>query len=204
MILAVSVLLAVLVGLLRRGSLRSLAQLPLRFGWVAVLAFGLQVYLIYFPDPVGQGLLSLHVLILVTSYLLLLWFIWQNRRLPGMILFVAGLVANLSVMLLNGGFMPITREALVQVGHIRNVQAAASNARVVATKDVVLPHEATVFWWLSDIFVLPPPFPLPTVFSIGDLLIALGTFWLIQSAMVCSGAFERNSGRPEAISTIRQ
>ena len=37
--------------------------------------------------------------------------------------------------------------------------------------------------FLSDIFVIPPPFPIPSVFSVGDFLIALGMFWLVPSAL---------------------
>ncbi len=183
MILAAAVLVAVIIGLVRGGSLQRLANLPLRWGWVALIAFGLQIYLIYFPEPVSAGLVSPRVGLLVLSYLLLIAVVWQNRALPGIWLIGVGLIANFAVMLLNGGYMPITAEALAQVGHARNALSSETGARVLATKDIVLPREATVAWWLSDIFVLPPPFPIPSVFSIGDVLIALGVFWLLQSAM---------------------
>ncbi|MBI5030176.1 MAG: DUF5317 domain-containing protein [Chloroflexi bacterium] len=184
MILAAAVLFAVLIGLLRGGSLRRLGDLPLRWGWIALVALALQLYLAYFPEPVGQGLLSPQVGILAFSNLLILAVIWQNRRLPGIWLIGAGLLANLTVMLLNGGYMPITSEALTQVGHARNIVSPETGSRVRATKDIVLPREATNLWWLSDIFILPPPFPIPSVFSLGDLFIALGAFWLIQQTMV--------------------
>lgn len=196
MILAAAVLGAILIGLARRGSLSRLAQLPLRSGWVAILAFALQIYLIYFPEPVSQGMLSSRVVLLIASYLLLFWFVWLNRALPGAILVGIGLLANFSVMLLNGGYMPITAEDLAAVGHARNAQAAGTNARVLATKDIVLPRDVTAAWWLSDIFILPPPFPIPSVFSLGDILIALGAFWLIQSAMVATS--DRNADRLSA------
>lgn len=183
MILAAAVLGAVVIGLLRGGSLQQLAKLPLRWAWVALVAFGLQVYLIYFPEPVSEGLISPRVALLVLSYALLFAVIWQNRTLPGLWLIGAGLVANLGVMILNGGYMPITLEALAQVGHARNALSSESGARVLATKDIVLARDATIAWWLSDIFVLPPPFPIPSVFSLGDALIALGVFWLVQSGM---------------------
>jgi len=35
-------------------------------------------------------------------------------------------------------------------------------------------------WVLSDILVLPPPFPWPAAFSLGDLLIATGIVILLQ------------------------
>jgi hypothetical protein len=184
MILAAAVLCAVLIGLVRGGSLQRLGNLPFRWGWVALVAFGLQIYLIYFPEPVSEGLVSPHVGILIFSYLLLFAVLWQNRNLPGIWLIGAGLLANFSVMLLNGGYMPITAETLAQVGHSGNILSPERGSRVRATKDIVLPREATLAWWLSDIFVLPPPFPIPSVFSLGDTLIALGVFWLVQQTMV--------------------
>ncbi len=183
MILAVAILGAVVVGLARGGSLRRLASLPLRNGWAAIFAFGLQAYLIYFPEPISGGLTSLRVGLLLFSYVLLLIVVWQNRELPGVPLMAAGFLANLFVMVANGGYMPITPEALDQVGHARRALAAQDGSRVLATKDIVLPRDKTVAWWLADIFVVPPPFPIPSVFSPGDLLIALGAFWLLQTYM---------------------
>ena len=183
MILAVAVLVAVVVGFIRGGNLRRLADLPLRWGWVAIAAFGLQVYLIYFPEPLNQGLGSPRVAILIFSYLLIFAVAWQNRTLPGIWLVGIGYTANFLVMILNGGYMPITMQALEQIGHSHKALGTEPGARVLGTKDIVLPRESTVGWWLSDIFVLPRPFPIPSVFSLGDTLIAAGTFWLVQSAM---------------------
>ncbi len=39
-------------------------------------------------------------------------------------------------------------------------------------------------WFLADIFAIPRLFVLANVFSVGDVLIALGSFYLIQRAMV--------------------
>jgi hypothetical protein len=187
-ILAVAILVAVAIGLVRGYSLQQLADLPLRWGWLALVAFGLQIYLIYFPEPQNQGLLSPQLGLLALSYALLFVFTWQNRRLPGMWIVGAGFLANLTVMLLNGGYMPITPEALAQVGHTSRATGLSTGSRIMATKDIVLPREATLAWWLSDIFVLAPPFPLPTVFSLGDVLIALGAFWLLQRGMAPASA----------------
>ena len=183
MILAAVVLSAVLIGLVRGGSLRQLAQLPLHWAWVALAAFGLQIYLIYFPEPVNEGIVSPRVGVLMFSYALLFAVIWQNRALPGVWLIGLGVLSNFAVMMLNGGYMPITSEALAQVGRSGNILSPEPGARVRATKDIVLPRDQTIAWWLSDIFVLPPPFPIPSVFSVGDVLIALGAFWLIQNGM---------------------
>ncbi len=183
MILAGALALSVIVALMRGGGLRRLAGLPLRWGWVALLAFGLQIYLIYFPEPKAEGLTTPRAAILIFSYVLILGVVWQNRSLPGIGLIGTGLAANFAAMILNGGYMPITAESLAQVGHSRNILGTGVGARVAGTKDIVLPRELTTAWWLTDIFVVPPPFPIPSVFSFGDLLIACGTFWLVQRGM---------------------
>ena len=195
MILAAAVVSAVLIGLARGGRLRRLANLPLRWAWIALVAFGLQIYLIYFPEPVSEGISSPRVIVLMFSYALLFAVVWQNRALPGFWLIGLGFLSNSAVMLLNGGYMPITAESLAQVGHSRNILSPEPGARVRATKDIVLPRDQTIAWWLSDIFVLPPPFPIPSVFSLGDVFIALGAFWLIQNGMFTDEKETRAAGR---------
>lgn len=186
MILAIAFCGAVLLAVVRGGSFQRLAEVPLRRAWLAIVAFVLQAYIMYFPDVRGEGLFSLQAAALAVSYLLLLILIWQNRHLPGAWVIGAGLACNLAVILLNGGFMPITEGALAQVGHTFKARAPDAGARVLGTKDIMLPREQTVAWWLSDIFVLGSPFPLPSVFSFGDVLVAFGIFWLLQSVMLGS------------------
>ena len=183
MILAAAILVGIVIGLARGGRLQQLASVPFRWGWLALAAFGLQIDLIYFPEQVGAEPVSLRLYILVLSYALLIAVIWQNRRLPGLWLLAVGLAANLAVMLLNGGYMPITAEALSQAGFSHTAQSATDGMPVLFSKDIVLAHDATLAWWLSDIFVLPPPFPIPSIFSVGDVLVALGGFWFLQKGM---------------------
>jgi hypothetical protein len=114
---------------------------------------------------------------------LLAIFVWQNRRLPGMWLVGLGLLANWAVILANGGHMPITFEALVAAGKGNLVSTPTAGTLVFGSKDVLLPGIETRLGFLSDIFVIPPPFPIPTVFSVGDALIALGMFGLVQHAL---------------------
>jgi len=183
MILLAALLVAFAVGLLSGGKLSRLAALPLRLPWLALLGFGLQIYLLYWPSAFAPALLSPHTAILVCSYLLLLIFVWINRRLTGMIIVGLGLLMNLTVMLANGGYMPITPAAVTQVGHEYELQTMEPGARLRNTKDVLLPREQTNLWFLSDIFVAAPPFPIPSVFSPGDVVIALGASILVIAAM---------------------
>lgn len=188
MILLVALGLSFAVALLRGGRIGRLLTLPLRGpGW-AIVAFALQTLVIYLPvkSPVLWWLCAA---LLVVSYLLLLAFLWTNRRLPGMALIGLGMLCNLAVILANGGYMPISPEAVERIGHSGRLVEGAGGLRVAFSKDIVLPREQTRLWFLGDLFLLPPPFPLPSAFSPGDVGVALGAFVLVQYAL-CGGRTE--------------
>jgi hypothetical protein len=48
-------------------------------------------------------------------------------------------------------------------------------------KDVVLPAAETTLWFLSDCLVLPQWISYKVAFSLGDVLIAMGAFWMLLS-----------------------
>ena len=183
MILLLALLLSIAISLARGGRFRWLAQTPLRCGWLAIVAFALQWSVIYVPLPRTEGFLGPRTLLLMASYLLVVVVVAMNRRVPGLALIGVGLGLNLSVMLANGGFMPVTLEAVERAGLAHLALGTEPGARLSATKDIILPAEATRLWLLSDVFVVPPPVPLRTVFSPGDAFLAAGVFVLFQCAM---------------------
>jgi len=183
MILFVALLLSIAIALVRGGRFSCLAQTPLRYGWVAIAAFAMQWSIIYSPLPRTEGLLGARTLLLIASYLLVVVVVVANRRLPGLSLIGVGLGLNLLVMLANGGFMPVTLEAVERAGLAHLALGTEPGARLSATKDIILPAKDTRLWLLSDIFVLPPPLPFRTVFCLGDLLLSAGVFVLFQRAM---------------------
>jgi len=175
---------ALLLGLvLVGGRVSNLASVNVKWGWLAPLAFLMQAYLIFFPATRADGLLSARSSLLTASHILLLAVIWRNRHLGGVKLIGLGLLLNFLVMVVNGGFMPITPETLVQIGYDGNVSQLETGYIVGRTKNVVVePGEATL-WFLSDIMVMPRPFPIPTALSVGDLLIVMGVFFFLRDAM---------------------
>lgn len=193
MILLLALVIAVGWAFLSGVRLSQLSRLPVRGSGLVIAAFGTQVALIYLPLP--SGALELwRVPLLVLSYGLLAGFVWWNRRLPGIWLLGLGLLANWVVILANGGHMPVTYENLVAAGKVHLVSSPDSGNLVFGSKDVLLSLAETRLWFLSDIFVIPPPFPLASVFSIGDALIALGLLRFVPAALGAPPALQRPSG----------
>ncbi len=166
------------------GKVGNLASIQVRLAWLTPLAFLMQAYPIFFPGLKGGGLLSGRSLILILSHGLLLVVIWYNRQLTGVKLIGFGLLLNFLVMVLNGGFMPITPEALVQAGYDVNAPRLETGYLVARSKNSVMEHGEARLWFLSDILVLPSSFPIPSAFSAGDVLIAAGMFFLLRAAMM--------------------
>lgn len=180
----VALCLVFLLGLMAAGGrVSNLAQIQIKRGWLAPLAFLMQAYLIFVPAETAGGLLSSRSLILIVSNCLLFVVIWQNRELQGVKLIGLGLLLNFVVIVLNGGFMPITPEALIQTGHDSYAPRLETGYRVARTKNVVLEPGEARLWFLSDILVLPRPFPIPSAVSVGDVVIAAGVFFFLREPM---------------------
>lgn len=183
MILAAAVVVG-LVGSLARYRSRALsriASIPLRSAWLVLLAVALQVPLLRTPAGPPQGLRIQQGLFLA-SYPLLLVFVWRNRRLGAVLIIGLGVVGNLLPIATNGGFMPISPQTLVTINPGSTVEQWPERIHYGFSKDIVLEQENTTLWPLSDILVVPPPFPWPTALSIGDLTIAVGIVALLLQA----------------------
>lgn len=179
MILTVAVLAGLLAGLARAWSGGRRPQVPqLHLVWVVFIAFLLQWLAFHLPATNAIIPDWGAALCLTFSQAILLLFAWVNRQQAGGTFLLLGVALNLLVIAANGGLMPISPEAVHRLAP-GLPETWEIGSRLWGGKDVVLPLHATRLWWLSDYFLTPRWFPLQIAFSLGDVFIAGGAFWLL-------------------------
>lgn len=117
----------------------------------------------------------------VGSYILLFYGIARNLALTGMGWILAGSALNAIVIVANGGRMPVSEQCALQAG-LASYLASLKEGRVPT--HMVMDSGARL-WFLGDVLVVPsnPVWTPPYVFSLGDVLIMIGLFVLIQFGM---------------------
>lgn len=161
-----------LVALARGGRVTSLTRLPLHHVWLLFVPFLIQVIAFAAPGEIIVGGAPLAQYLYVASLVVAAIGLVLNRQLPGVIWIAAGLALNALAILANGGFMPVDAGA----------RAFAGMPPLTERDMNVIPMTAeTRLPFLADILPLPYFFPFANVFSIGDVLIALGGVIFIQS-----------------------
>jgi hypothetical protein len=167
-ILLVILVLAVITVPLFKGRIAGLIDIDLGWTWLVASAIGLQILIISVIPHRFEGIhRPLHFL----SYALAGAFVVANLKIPGVWLIGLGGLSNLIPIAANGGVMPATATALRAAG------MATESGEFVNSG--VLEDPKLLF--LGDIFSIPGEVPvLNTVFSIGDVFIAIGTVILIH------------------------
>jgi hypothetical protein len=164
----VAIPVGIVTGWVLRGNIDGLAGLRLRWAWLAVA--GLAVQAVLFTER-GMDLAGNAVPpIYVVSTLAVFAMVARNIRVTGMPVVALGSLSNLAAIVANGGVMPADPDAIVAAG----LQGDYANS--VALPDPDLRP-------LTDIFAIPAGVPLANVFSVGDVLIALGIVIVIAAAM---------------------
>jgi hypothetical protein len=178
-VLVAVVVLSALAVPLFGGRLGALAEVRLRRVWAIFAALGLAVVATGLPG-LPDGVRSL---LLVAAYPVGGVFLAANWRVPGIPLAALGVALNLLVIAANGGVMPASPLPADAPGF--QSSAAVADPRLA---------------FLGDVFALPASWPLSNVFSVGDMLIAVGLAWGVHR--ICGSRlvprWTGNAGAPPA------
>jgi ABC-type antimicrobial peptide transport system permease subunit len=173
--LVVFLILALLSALVLGGDVRRLGDVRLQRVWTVLTALALQILVITIVPDADPGWLAV---IHVASYAFAGYFIWLNRRVPGLVIVGLGWALNALVIAVNGGVMPASPRVAEAGSRGVDVGREFLNSR---------PLDSPRLSFLGDNFSLPQSWPFHNVFSIGDVFIALGVFvalhWICNSLL---------------------
>jgi hypothetical protein len=169
-VIAVALVVAVVIG----GDVRRLSQLRIRHIEVLLAAFAVKVAVALLGIAHSQIVVTVARPLNVVGAVLLLAVVWFNRRIPGAVLFGAGLTLNLIVIVAFGGRMPV----LLPRDADPNSPILALLRGGLDPLHVALEHPQGL-WFIGDIFTIPSIGGHSSLVSIGDLLMAAGIAWLI-------------------------
>ena len=169
-VIAAALAIAVLIG----GDVRRLSQLRLRHLELLLAAFAVKISVGLLGTTHAQAAINAARPLNAIGAVLLLAVVWFNRRIPGAILFGAGLTLNLIVILAFGGRMPVLLP--------RDIDP--NSAVLAVLKGGLDPLHVALqqpqgLWFLGDVFAIPGIAGHASLVSIGDLLMAAGVAWLI-------------------------
>ncbi|MBC7327627.1 DUF5317 domain-containing protein [bacterium] len=190
--------LSLIIGWIRKGSLKNFVNLHLRAFYLLYLAFFLQLLAFILHYRLKSSDLFLVPFLYTISFVpLILWTIF-NRHYWEMWLLAFGLILNFLVISINGGKMPIYRPALQ---YIRAEEKFVSAMKKGGYYRYKLSEGNEPLFFLSDYIPWPPRFildnidlyilPRRNVFSPGDLIMSLGICFLIQRGMLIKDEEEK-------------
>lgn len=173
LVLTVTILLGLAAGYALGGRLDNLGRVHLEHTWLVVASIVPQLVIF---TPLGSGIdETVSVAIHLGTYVMLLAFIVLNRRDPGITFAGVGVAANALVIFANGGYMPAAPRALEFAGYVTTSDTHYNSA--------VADHGVRLLV-LGDVMATPDWVPLVgNVFSVGDVLIAVGVAMVIAQGM---------------------
>jgi hypothetical protein len=176
MALAWPLLLGLAVAPLLGGRWSRLGELRLRVVGLFYVAIALQIVAFPISQLPWRTPDRLAVVLWLVSYAFFAVGAAANLRIPGVPLIAVGMLSNVAAIVTNGGHMPALPAALRAAG--LHFEQSRNSARMPT------PQLA----WLVDRWGAPHWVPWANVFSVGDVLIAVGGFVF---ALVATGAFAR-------------
>lgn len=181
MLYLVVVILGAVFGIVAKGRISNIINLKFEKLWLLLIVVFIQTAIRVLAL---RGLIDAQRYSFIahgTAFALLLIVLWYNRKLLGILVIGIGSLANILVMMVNGGMMPVSSQLLKNTGELSSSLELLKSG---TDGKHVLINETTKLKFLADIIEMPPFLGwLMPIVSIGDLVVAVGTFLLVLFAV---------------------
>ena len=163
---------AIIIGYLLRGKLNNIEIEKIKGITFVLCAFLIKLLLVI---CIQKGFLKFGIILYifyVVQYMLILVFIFFNRRNRLLVIMGLGILLNALVIFANGGVMPVSMKAVQAYGIKINVSSKGMYSAL---------DNSTRLAFLGDIF--PAKLIIHFIFSIGDIVTAIGMMMYIIFGM---------------------
>ena len=174
------IVLGLVLGLLAGGTLANLATIRLRSTWLLLVAVILRYGTEFLLNNEFAPAETLRLPLLAAAFSFLLVGLWRNRSYPGLSLAFVGILSNATVIVVNGGYMPIWAPSLRVAGFDPAGLDSAIHTVLPATLDASFLLRLGPF---ADVIPIPLPF-IQNVASVGDAFLSAGLAFFLFAGVV--------------------
>ncbi len=178
MLLGLALILCFATVPLAGGRLAALGTVRLSGTWLLLAGLGIQIAVIEVAPGDAGGV---HAAAHLASYAVVGAYAVRNRHVPWLWLIALGGALNFLAIAANGGVMPADPDAVAAAGLV-DVAGEFENSAVV---------DGARLQVLGDVLWVPAGWPAANVFSVGDVLLVVGSFLALHTICGTRLALER-------------
>ena len=163
---------AVIIGYILKGKIKNLENVDIKRTYLVFISFFIEFFIII---SIRKGFFNIGIFTYILDfimYVLLVTFIYFNRKNKYIVLMGLGFLLNAIPIFLNGGAMPVSAKAAETAGLSLNMSKEGLYSLI---------NENTRVWFLGDI--IPLTFLRHFAISIGDIIAVLGLMLFIITGM---------------------
>ncbi len=172
-------ILSIIIAKLRKGKFKNLENIDIRAWYLLLVAASIQI-LSSIIKKLGFEFENIFFYLHIFSYILMMACLLLNLKKNSMKIFLIGLILNFIVIFANGGKMPVSLNGIKGINDNIGIELPIGDfdiKHIGVTQDTKLVY-------LADIILIPEPYPLAKILSIGDIFIMTGLFVFLQEGMV--------------------
>ncbi|MGH4124499.1 MAG: DUF5317 domain-containing protein [Clostridium sp.] len=163
---------ALIIGYILKGNIKNLENVDVKVTYLVFIAFFIEFFIVI---SIRKGFFNIGIFTYILDsimYILLIIFIYFNRKNKYIVLMGLGFLLNAIPIFLNGGAMPVSAKAAKTAGITLNMSKEGLYSLI---------NENTRVWFLGDI--IPLTFLRNFAISIGDIIAVIGLMLFIITGM---------------------